>query len=87
MQVLKGMERLIGRSPNLRVMFEFYPKALLMAGTSPEELLGYFRNRDFQIFQLDQDQSLSLVEDISSIHGTKSLIDKHFLSLVAMRNP
>jgi len=87
MEVLKGMERLIGRSPNLRVMFEFYPKALLMAGTSPEELLGYFRNRDFQIFQLDQDQSLSLVEDISSIHGTKSLIDKHFLSLVAMRNP
>ena len=86
MEVLKGMERLISQSPKLSVMFEFWPQGLHMAGTSPEELLGYFRNRDFQIFQLDRDQRLSLVEDISSIHGTKSLIGKHFLSLIAMRD-
>lgn len=87
MRVLQGMERLISRSPKLRVMFEFWPKGLLEAGTKPEELLRYFRERDLQIFQLDRDQGLSIVQDISSIHGMKSLIDRHFISLIAMRNP
>jgi len=86
MQVLKGMERLIEHSSRLSIMFEYWPQALRMAGTRPEKLLEYLRDFDFQIYQLNREHKLSEVDDASSIQGTKSLIGKYFLSLVAIRD-
>jgi FkbM family methyltransferase len=44
---LRGMERLLARSPNARVLTEFWPKGILRAGGVPEELPAQLRALGF----------------------------------------
>ena len=52
LEVLAGMERAIARSAKLRVLFEFCPSAVRRAGSRPEELLAFFLERNFCLFDI-----------------------------------
>ena len=48
---LSGMERALSASRTVRVLFEFSPAALEKAGTPPNLLLEFFRERGFEIYE------------------------------------
>jgi FkbM family methyltransferase len=48
---LAGMDRLLSVSPEVRVFFEFWPGGLQRAGSSPEALFDFFRQRDFLLYE------------------------------------
>jgi hypothetical protein len=45
------MEGALARNHDVRVLFEFCPRASRAAGSSAEELLGFLRERDFLLYQ------------------------------------
>lgn len=51
LHALLGMERLLAASPNAAVLFEFWPGGLQKADTSPDELLRFFADRDFAVYE------------------------------------
>ena len=50
---LSGMEGALSSSLNVRVLFEFAPAALREAGTTPELLLEFFRERGFGLYETE----------------------------------
>ena len=50
---LAGMERALSANPNLQVLFEFSPAGLRRAGTAPELLLAFFRDRGFDLYETE----------------------------------
>ena len=50
---LSGMERALSASPQVQVLFEFSPAGLRRAGTAPESLLGFFRERGFELYETE----------------------------------
>lgn len=50
---LAGMERALASNPNVQVLFEFSPAALAKAGTAPDLLLEFFRERGFGLFETE----------------------------------
>lgn len=50
---LAGMERALSASQNVRVLFEFAPAALRKAGTAPDLLLQFFRERGFGLYETE----------------------------------
>lgn len=53
-RVLKGLERTIQRSPNLKMVIEYLPKYIEMAGESPEEFLSFI-NKYFNFIVVPDD--------------------------------
>ncbi len=53
LSVVKGMETLLKRSPGVKVLFEYWPAGLRRAGCAPDELLEFFRQRGFSLFEID----------------------------------
>ena len=49
LRALRGLERAISRSPDLTALIELSRWALTDAGTSPAELVAFFRNRNFDV--------------------------------------
>jgi len=83
LDVLCGMEDAIAASPAVGVLFEFCPSAIRHAGGSPEELLGFFRERDFLLYQTVGGK-LELVHD--SAHLIASVSGNRYLNLFASRS-
>jgi FkbM family methyltransferase len=50
--VVKGMQAIMARSPRINVLFEYWPSGLGRAGTAPGDLLGFFTDRGFSLFEL-----------------------------------
>ncbi len=50
---LSGMERALAANPNTQVFFEFSPAGLRRAGTAPESLLAFFRERGFELYETE----------------------------------
>lgn len=50
---LSGMEDALSSALNVRVLFEFSPAALRNAGTAPELLLEFFRERGFELYETE----------------------------------
>jgi FkbM family methyltransferase len=48
---LSGMERALSANRNVQVLFEFSPAALEKAGTPPNQLLEFFRERGFELYE------------------------------------
>jgi len=71
---LSGMERALSASPNGRVLFEFSPAALRRAGTAPDLLLEFFRERGFELYETEGTR-LKTLEDsrrlISDLRGNR----------------
>lgn len=55
---IRGMIRLLARSPRARIIFEFSPGLLAAHGSSAAELIGLFRELGFRFWTIAPDSSL-----------------------------
>ena len=56
---MRGMQRLLARSPRVRIMFEFAPELLRAHGTSAGELIGFLGSLGFRFWNINADASLT----------------------------
>jgi len=56
---LKGMENLVGRSPNLKIMMEFCPLMLSRFSYNAEFVIDFLRSREFMCWTINPDSSLA----------------------------
>jgi FkbM family methyltransferase len=84
LSALTGMQQLLASSPEVRVLFEFWPAGLRAANASPELLFKFFHDRDFLIHALEGgrprqlDAPATLVEKLGA---------KRYTNLLASRKP
>ena len=82
---LNGMQHLLASSPDLRVLFEFWPAGLRAANASPESLFKFFHDRDFVIYELEGgqprqlDTPTALAEKLGAKGYTNLLAARHSL--------
>lgn len=50
--VVKGMQAILERSPGISVLFEYWPAGLAHAGGAPGDLLDFFLDQGFSLFEL-----------------------------------
>lgn len=58
LEVLDGMKDIIHSNPNIKLLIEFNPKCLRVAGKNPSDLLVWLSQKDFDIFFLDDKENL-----------------------------
>ena len=63
LNVAKGMQGILDRSPAIRVFFEYWPFGLGHAGHAPRELLDFFVDRRFLLFELSRNGLRKLDSD------------------------
>lgn len=81
---LTGMQQLLASSPDIRVLFEFWPAGLRAANASPELLFRFFHERDFLIYEVENAQARQLESPASLI---SRLGAKGYVNLLASRTP
>jgi FkbM family methyltransferase len=81
---LTGMQQLLASSPEVRVLFEFWPAGLWAAHTSPELLFKFFHERGFFICELEKGQARKLDTPASLV---SQLGEKRYTNLLASRTP
>ncbi|MEY2499389.1 MAG: hypothetical protein QOD12_2945 [Verrucomicrobiota bacterium] len=80
---LLGMEQALMRGPIVRVLFEFAPAALRRAQTEPRELLQFFAERGFHLYETHQ-SGFEKMNDPESLLGR--LRGNRYTNLVASRD-
>jgi FkbM family methyltransferase len=50
--VCRGMERTLRQNPGLTVLLEYMPSAMHELGFDPSQLIGFFTEREFRIYQV-----------------------------------
>jgi FkbM family methyltransferase len=76
---LSGMERALSANQSVRILFEFAPAALRKAGTAPDLLLEFFRERGFGLYETEGaslkrlQSSRQLISDLSGSRYTNLL--------------
>ena len=53
-QVVRGMQAIMDRSPDIKVFFEYWPAGLAHAGRAPTDLFELFIDRGFSLFELSR---------------------------------
>ena len=81
---LSGMHRLLASSPDVRVLFEFWPAGLRAANASAELLFKFFHERGFLIYELEKAQPRKLGSPASLV---SKLGEKRYTNLLASRTP
>lgn len=81
---LTGMQQVLASSPDVRVLFEFWPAGLRAANTSPELLVQFFRERGFVVYEVEKGQArkLDMLASLVSRLGAK-----RYTNLLASRTP
>jgi FkbM family methyltransferase len=79
---LAGMQEVIASSPDVRVLFEFWPGGLRAANTPPESLLDFFRERGFELYETKGGGAQSLRDSHQLI---SDLGPKRYTNLLATR--
>jgi FkbM family methyltransferase len=85
---LSGMEQLLASSPDVRVLFEFWPAGLRAAKASPELLFKFFHENDFLIYELkgrqprQLDGAGALVEKLGAKGYTNLLASRKALAML-----
>jgi FkbM family methyltransferase len=77
---LRGMSKLLGRSPRVRIMFEFAPAMLASHGSSAAELIGLFAELGFHFWDIEADASLT-----PQTAGALSARDRGVANILASR--
>lgn len=57
-RALRGMRKLLERSPDVRMMMEFVPTMLMSHGVGPAEVIGLLRGMGFRFWDIAADASL-----------------------------
>ncbi|MCB0164578.1 MAG: FkbM family methyltransferase [Anaerolineae bacterium] len=82
-EVLEGMTQILQQNPNLRLLVEWNPHLLQRAGYSIEALPQYLLEKGFAISLIDEESSLSSVEEAINLYRTSQLSRSWFASLYA----
>ena len=83
LEALRGMQEVIASSPDVRVLFEFWPAGLRAANAPPESLLNFFRERGFDLYETKGGCVRRLRDSHQLILG---LGRKQYTNLLATRN-
>jgi len=70
-RALRGMKRLLNRSPRLTMFVECNPKALQRAGSSAKELLQILEDNGFRVLVIDEAAKSLQMPDIGTIEKMK----------------
>jgi FkbM family methyltransferase len=81
---LTGMQQVLASSPDVRVLFEFWPAGLRAANASPELLFKFFHERGFLIYEVEKGQARRLDVPASLV---SKLGAKRYTNLIASRTP
>ena len=81
---LTGMQQLLASSPDVRVLFEFWPAGLGAANASPELLFKFFHDRDFFLYEMEESKARELEAPDSLVNRLGS---KGYTNLLASRTP
>jgi FkbM family methyltransferase len=81
---LTGMQEVLASSPNVRVLFEFWPAGLGAANASPKLLFQFFHERDFRIYEVEHNEARELEVPDSLV---SRLGGKRYTNLLASRTP
>ncbi len=68
-KAVRGMRKLLARSPRVRIMFEFSPQMLAAHGTSAAELIGQLEELGMQFWSIGLDSALTSVS-AAELSGT-----------------
>jgi hypothetical protein len=79
---LSGMERLLTSSPNVRVLFEFWPSGLRASKTEPAALLQFLLDRGFNLYTTEGAQLQPLADPRALL---EKLGPRQFTNLLAAR--
>ncbi len=60
-KVFEGMKKSISLNPNLKIITEFYPEAIIDLGTSPKTFLDMLENAEFNIREIPDDVNKPLM--------------------------
>jgi FkbM family methyltransferase len=83
-EVFRGMEHTLRESPNVRILFEYWPLGLRNAGCRPTDCLNFLRAQGFSLSQLSA-RKLIPVTDFEEF--TRRIGRQHCVNLFAVRNP
>ena len=81
---LTGMAHLLEASPDVRVLFEFWPAGLRAASASPDLVFKFFHERGFLIYELENARASKLSAPASLV---SKLGEKRYTNLLASRTP
>lgn len=83
LDALRGMQKVIASSPDVRVFFEFWPAGLRAANAPPESLLNFFRERGFDLYETKG----GCVRSLRDSHQLVSRLGrKQYTNILAARN-
>ena len=83
LNVVKGMEAMVGRSPAIKVLFEYWPCGLGYAGSAPGELLDFFIDRGFSLSDVSRTGLRAL--DGRELARLTKVRDRTWRNLLAVR--
>jgi FkbM family methyltransferase len=83
LRVLMGMQAILERSAAIKVCFEFWPVGLAYAGCTPGDLLDFFIDRRFALFELSDTRLLQL--DGRTLARSTKTTDRSWRNLLAAR--
>lgn len=82
LHVLRGMKTLLSSNPSVKVFFEYFPAGLVQAGTSPQDLLRFFEERGFSLFDPSRRGLLPVeAKDVARTTGEGHLSWRNFLAV------
>jgi FkbM family methyltransferase len=87
MQVLQGMRNLLQRNPDIRVLLEYWPRGLSLAGTEPKDLITYFESLGFEKYELIDGTAGELRQvDYNTLTKHYTIGNDKFTNILASRN-
>jgi FkbM family methyltransferase len=81
LEALKGMKRLIARSPYIVILTEFMPTHLIRSGFRPEDFINELRVSGFKLYAIDE--RFRVIREV----GTEGLLRVKVANLICARNP
>ena len=85
MVALRGMERLVSRSPNIQIVMEYMPASPAFYHTSPREFLTYIRSLGLNLYDLPEYGSEVPVTEDELLESIGPDHERHMTNLVLRR--
>jgi len=84
-KALKGMRNLLQRSRTVKILTEFYPKYLILAGTKPEDYLKQLSGLGFKVYDLHGHDVFSRPASVKMLLERYTFENNHLTNLLCLR--
>jgi FkbM family methyltransferase len=86
--VLQGMEKLLARNRDVRIITELWPAGMHRAGFTPERYLSMLAGQGFFLYHINEDERRIEPTTVEQICASGEGADEHYYTnLLATRNP